>query len=225
MISQFDRLNEGYVSWERAEAIRKMVSDNVTTGRHHGAPEHGDALLAGLVRCRRCGRRLTVRYTGAKHNIPHYSCWQGRLDNGMLARLNRAGELTPGWVPDTDHAAMRDLIRLRSAVRQVVTRARQHLQGFPLRHGHTHERGTAGEGRLGLQDEAGHWPAQGRPGRGAAKSRSRYRVEGASSAVHPISSAGRARKNANVVVPALAREMVGFIWSIACKVQSAPKAA
>ncbi|WP_459358934.1 recombinase family protein [Roseibium sp. M-1] len=55
--------HEGYVSWERAEAIRKMVSDNVPSSRHHGAPKHDDALLAGLVRCRRCGRKLTVRYT------------------------------------------------------------------------------------------------------------------------------------------------------------------
>ncbi|CCV09242.1 Putative insertion sequence ATP-binding protein (fragment) [Mesorhizobium metallidurans STM 2683] len=39
------------------------MSDNVPTSRHHGAPKHGDALLAGLVRCRRCGRKLTVRYT------------------------------------------------------------------------------------------------------------------------------------------------------------------
>ena len=66
----------------RAEAIRTMVSDNVPTSRHHGAPKHGDALLAGLVRCRRCGRKLTVRYTGTKHNIPRYSCWRGLLDNG-----------------------------------------------------------------------------------------------------------------------------------------------
>ncbi len=74
--------HEGYLSWERAEAIRKMVSDNVPAGRHHGAPKHGNALLAGLVRCRRCGRKLTVRYTGIKHNIPRYSCWRGLLDNG-----------------------------------------------------------------------------------------------------------------------------------------------
>lgn len=66
-----------------------------------------------------------------------------RRDATMLARLNRAGELPPFWVPDTDHEAMRDLIQLRSVVRQVVTRARQHLQGFLLRHGHDHERGTA----------------------------------------------------------------------------------
>ncbi|UCI31815.1 zinc ribbon domain-containing protein [Mesorhizobium sp. B4-1-4] len=59
-----------------------MVSDNVPTSRHHGAPKHGEALLAGLVRCRRCGRKLTVRYTGIKHNIPRYSYWRGLLDNG-----------------------------------------------------------------------------------------------------------------------------------------------
>jgi hypothetical protein len=47
--------HEGYVIWERAEAIRKMVSDNVPTGRHHRAPKHGEAVLAGLLRCRRCG--------------------------------------------------------------------------------------------------------------------------------------------------------------------------
>lgn len=74
--------HEGYVSWERSEIIRKMVSDNVPTSRHHGAPKHGDALIAGLIRCRRCGRKLTVRYTGAKHDIPRYSCWRGLLDNG-----------------------------------------------------------------------------------------------------------------------------------------------
>lgn len=74
--------HEGYVSWERAEAIRNMVSNNLPTGRHHGATKHGDALLTGLVRCRRCGRKLTVRYTGTKHTIPRYSCWRGSLDNG-----------------------------------------------------------------------------------------------------------------------------------------------
>ena len=66
-----------------------------------------------------------------------------RRDATMLARLHRAGELTPVWVPDADHEAMRDLIRLRSVVRQIVTRARQHLQGFLRRHGRKHGRGTA----------------------------------------------------------------------------------
>jgi DNA invertase Pin-like site-specific DNA recombinase len=74
--------HEGYVDWEQAEAIRTMISGNAPTSRHHGAPKHGDALLAGLVRCRRCGRKLTVRYSGVKHNIPRYACHRGLLDQG-----------------------------------------------------------------------------------------------------------------------------------------------
>ncbi len=73
--------HEGYVSWERAEAIRKMVSSNVPTSRHHGAAKHGDALLSGPLRCRRCGRKLTLRYTGAHHHIPRYCCSRGWMDH------------------------------------------------------------------------------------------------------------------------------------------------
>lgn len=74
--------HEGYVTWDQAEAIRKMVSENVPSSKHHGAAKHGNALLSGLLRCRRCGRKLSVRYSGTKHNIPRYSCCRGQLDNG-----------------------------------------------------------------------------------------------------------------------------------------------
>jgi len=73
--------HQGYVDWERAEAIRRMVSENVPAGSR-GAPKHGAALLAGLLRCRRCGRKLAVQYTGAKGQIPRYACVRGRLDYG-----------------------------------------------------------------------------------------------------------------------------------------------
>jgi hypothetical protein len=29
--------HEGYVDWERSEAIRRMVSDNIPTSKYHGA--------------------------------------------------------------------------------------------------------------------------------------------------------------------------------------------
>ncbi|HEX3522693.1 MAG TPA: recombinase family protein [Stellaceae bacterium] len=74
--------HEGDVSWERAEAIRKMVSSNAPTSRHHGPAKHGAALIAGQLRCRRCGRKLTLRYTGAKHQIPRYSCSRSWMDHG-----------------------------------------------------------------------------------------------------------------------------------------------
>jgi DNA invertase Pin-like site-specific DNA recombinase len=74
--------HEGYVAWDRAEAIRQMIIDNNYGGEHRGAAKHGDALLAGILRCRRCGRKLTVRYTGGRNYILRYSCSRGWMDNG-----------------------------------------------------------------------------------------------------------------------------------------------
>ena len=58
-----------------------------------------------------------------------------RRDATTLAALFRAGELTPIWVPDDAHEAMRDLVRARHAAMEGVRRARQQLLSFLLRHG------------------------------------------------------------------------------------------
>lgn len=63
-----------------------------------------------------------------------------RRDAIKLAQLHRADELTRVWVPDEGHEAMRDLVRARGAAVREVRRARQQLQGFLLRHGHTYNR-------------------------------------------------------------------------------------
>ena len=58
-----------------------------------------------------------------------------RRDALTLARLHRAGELTPVWVPDPGHEAMRELVRAREAAMEDLRAKRQHLQSFLLRHG------------------------------------------------------------------------------------------
>ena len=58
-----------------------------------------------------------------------------RRDATMLAQRLRSGDLTPVWIPDGNHEAMRDLVRARdTAVRQRV-RVCQQLLGFLLRQG------------------------------------------------------------------------------------------
>jgi hypothetical protein len=59
-----------------------MIIDNNYGGEHRSAAKHGDALLAGVLRYRRCGRKLTVRYTGGRNYILRYSCSRGWMDNG-----------------------------------------------------------------------------------------------------------------------------------------------
>ena len=74
--------HEGYVSWEQHQQIRQAISENARGGEHSGLVQGGAALLPGLLRCRRCGRKLTVLYTGNHHNVLRYECRRGWLDNG-----------------------------------------------------------------------------------------------------------------------------------------------
>jgi transposase len=52
-----------------------------------------------------------------------------------LARLLRSGDLTPVWVPDREHEALRDLVRAREDAKVNLLRTRHHLSKFLLRHG------------------------------------------------------------------------------------------
>jgi DNA invertase Pin-like site-specific DNA recombinase len=73
-----DRL-PAYISWERFEANQERLTANRNLPSTPGAPRRGPALLAGLVRCGRCGRRLMVRYAGPKQRVS-YTCTRGSAD-------------------------------------------------------------------------------------------------------------------------------------------------
>ena len=75
--------HEGYVSWEQFEQIQQVIASNDRGWEQSGAAQNGSALLAGLLRCRRCGRKLTVRYSGHPANVLRYACHRGFLDNGQ----------------------------------------------------------------------------------------------------------------------------------------------
>lgn len=66
-----------------------------------------------------------------------------RRDAEKLARSFRSGDLTPVWVPDAAHEALRDLVRAREAAKKDQLRARHRLQKFLLRHGRRPPAGTA----------------------------------------------------------------------------------
>jgi transposase len=60
-----------------------------------------------------------------------------RRDALKLARLLRAGDPTAVWVPDQEQEAMRDLTRARDDMKAQERKARQQLNAFVLRHGHS----------------------------------------------------------------------------------------
>ncbi|MDH2328367.1 IS110 family transposase [Cereibacter sp. SYSU M97828] len=85
-----------------------------------------------------------------------------RRDAVMLAKLHRPGELTAVWVPDAAHEAMRDLVRARATAVRVAGKARQHLQGFLLRHSRIYpgKKGWTGAYRRWLALVRFTYPAQ-----------------------------------------------------------------
>src|SRR3954452_17021371 len=66
-----------------------------------------------------------------------------RRDALTLAKLHRAGELTPVWVPDPAHEAIRELVRAQEGAMEDLRAKRQHLQSFLLRHGRVYTGRTA----------------------------------------------------------------------------------
>jgi DNA invertase Pin-like site-specific DNA recombinase len=67
--------HEGYISWEEFERNQRLMADNTNRKSNlgRGSIRRGDALLAGLFRCARCGRRLNVHYIG-RGSSQRYVC-------------------------------------------------------------------------------------------------------------------------------------------------------
>ena len=84
-----------------------------------------------------------------------------RRDAMALAKLLRAGELTPVWVPDETHEAIRDLVRTRAAAVETVRVHRQQVTGFMLKHGRVFPRKTTWGARhlRWLQEQSFDHPA------------------------------------------------------------------
>ncbi len=72
----------GYLCWEQYLQNQKLMSQNrvPAAGEAGGAAKGGTALLSGLLRCGRCGRKLRVRYSGRQGQVARYHC---RGDGGQ----------------------------------------------------------------------------------------------------------------------------------------------
>lgn len=91
-------------------------------------------LTASGQRCKVVAPSLIPRRAGERMKTD-------RRDAVMLARLERAGELTAVWVPDHEQEAIRDLTRAREDMKAIELRARQRLGAFLLRHGRVYRGG------------------------------------------------------------------------------------
>lgn len=100
-LSLIPNTHEGYVDWERFERIQSAIHTNNLVGSgHHGAARKGSAMLAGLLRCRRCAAKLTVHYTGQRHDVARYACHRAWLDKGLPRCISFGGTRVDAAVAD-----------------------------------------------------------------------------------------------------------------------------
>lgn len=96
----------GYVNWEQYERNQAMLAANthMKSDGNAKAGRGGSALLSGILRCGRCGRKLHVSYTGKGHIVPRYDCNDAHLHHGEARCLSFGGL----WVDD---AVANELLR------------------------------------------------------------------------------------------------------------------
>ena len=128
-----------YITRERYDANQRRLAENRARIEYKGAPREGPSLLAGLVVCGRCGKRMTVHYAGGTR-ILRYTCRTGVGDGRGPCRQGLAGRVLDHFVAGQVLAALRpgalelslsaadDVMRERSALdenwRQRLERAR-----------------------------------------------------------------------------------------------------
>lgn len=73
----------GYIDWETYVTNQERLRNNQPRmhGAFDGAPKNGPALLAGIVLCGRCGRRMRVDYSTHERTSWRYVCF-GKHDAG-----------------------------------------------------------------------------------------------------------------------------------------------
>ena len=85
--------HEGYVSWAEFERNQRLIADNANAKglMARGSVRRGDSLLAGLLRCGHCGRRLHVSYSGTEGFCVRYNCRGAHLNHGTERCISFGG--------------------------------------------------------------------------------------------------------------------------------------
>jgi excisionase family DNA binding protein len=87
--------HEGYIDWDTYEHNLRVIADNTNMrgSMARGSLRRGEALLAGLLRCGHCARKLHIAYSGSDGNTARYHCKGAAINHGSLQRCISFGSL------------------------------------------------------------------------------------------------------------------------------------
>jgi len=87
--------HEAYIDWDTYERNQRLIADNSNMKGEmvRGSVRRGEGLLAGLLRCRRCARKLHVGYSGRGGSVARYHCQGANNNHGIAERCISFGGL------------------------------------------------------------------------------------------------------------------------------------
>lgn len=115
--------HEGYIEWDTYEHNQRVIADNTNMrgGMVRGAVRRGEALLAGLLRCAHCGRKLHVAYSGSDGTVPRYHCRGAALNHGSQMCISFGSLRVDRAIADEVLALLRP-IGIEAALRAIERR-------------------------------------------------------------------------------------------------------
>jgi DNA invertase Pin-like site-specific DNA recombinase len=112
-----------YISWEQYLANQEQLRQNRALKGSRGVPRRGEALLAGLVVCGKCGHHMNTRYPGDKK--PCYQCNEFYM--AAAAELAEpCGRIAAATLDDL--VAREVLCALQPAALELSLRASEHVE-------------------------------------------------------------------------------------------------
>jgi hypothetical protein len=94
-----------YITAERFTANQERLAANRARGMAAGAPRSGPSLLGGLLRCGRCGQRMTIGYSNGSKGL-RYACTRAFTDYAEPVCQSLAGQALDGLVGEQILAAL-----------------------------------------------------------------------------------------------------------------------
>ena len=115
--------HEGYIEWDTYDHNQRVITDNTNMrgGMARGAVRRGEALLAGLLRCAHCGRKLHVAYSGSDGTVPRYHCRGAALNHGSQMCISFGSLRVDRAIADEVLAVLRP-IGIQAALRAIERR-------------------------------------------------------------------------------------------------------
>jgi DNA invertase Pin-like site-specific DNA recombinase len=111
--------HEGYITWAEFERNQRVIADNATgkgSAIARGAARRGELILAGLLRCGHCGRKMYVGYGKSGR----YNC-QGAVVNHGTERCISFGGLRADQAVGTEVLRVLKPLGIEAAVKALET--------------------------------------------------------------------------------------------------------